>query len=544
MSKAGSFIKNILFSILGIFEFVMCVAGIGANISPAKGETPFEPLIAVVPWAVMFALLCLISIGGLVREASGKKMVLTSNIFMRLFAAGTGLSVMFQMTEDDVTLEEMLLLQLVCIVLGISAILIGRKADKLSPAESFTSKITIDNFDIEKAEWHYDAASDEYHHCNISPEVAYADDDLIYEYASMPMAYYLMWLLDRDFVSKEFFSLIPAEVIEAVRSGKESPVCLLECTDYCFSKDMISEEVYNFTNTYYWGSMRRNGFGFGYDSQCASYQFDYFEVVGDCRYYYVNSYSQVLRTKLEEVLDRRFREYNNYVPNKELEHGVETSLRYGWEVDVDITNGADQLDLERCLADFKEPSADKYEKVRQSVLRHAEYCYGSFDDTDEELFDLYVMYYMTVYHSENGEPAYTLRGGYDYGDNEDFSMTVQGDTVYVPLASVSDIPPYSERMEMALALRDADPSDGRSVALIPFEFGGTQSEDNTVFMPTVCADIKEKCDSRIICLTKQGMVLDYKCEPKYKDDRVTGFTVTARDSEGKPVFYDSVEIGE
>ena len=154
------------------------------------------------------------------------------------------------------------------------------------------------------------------------------------------------------------------------------------------------------------------------------------------------------------------------------------------------------------------------------------------------------MYYMTVYHSENGEPAYTLRGGYDYGDSEDFSMTVQGDTVYVPLASVSDIPPYSERMEMALALRDADPSDGRSVALIPFEFGGTQSEDNTVFMPTICADIKEKCDSRIICLTKQGMVLDYKCEPKYKDDRVTGFTVTARDSEGKPVFYDSVEIVE
>ena len=116
--------------------------------------------------------------------------------------------------------------------------------------------------------------------------------------------------------------------------------------------------------------------------------------------------------------------------------------------------------------------------------------------------------------------------------------------MYVPLSDGSEIPPYSDRMERALALRNADLSDGRSVALIPFEFGGTQSEDNTVFMPTVCADIKEKCDSRIICLVKQGMELDYKCEPKYKDGRAVGFTVSAKDISGRTVFYEKIDIEE
>ncbi|MBE6867138.1 hypothetical protein [uncultured Ruminococcus sp.] len=545
MGKKGSMIKNVLFCVLGVIEALMCIAITGATIAPAEGSGPIEPISAAVALVITAAFLCMISFGGLVREAACKRLNLTSNMLMRLFTLGTGFTALFWCLEDDVHPYEAVAGMLaLCIILGIVAILVGRKADKLSPDNSSSSRVHIDNFESDKAEWHWDAAAKEYYRGNVPEDMSDSDNDRIYEYASLPMAYYLLWLLDRDMVSKEFYSLIPADVVSAVRDGRESPVQLLMCTDYCFSKDMISEEVYNFTNVYYWGCFQKSGLTYGYDSLYESYMFDYFHIAGEDRNYYVNSYSNDIREKLEEVLDRRFSEYRDGMVDSVERPGSEFSERYGWEVYISMCKGADDNDLERCIADFKEPSDAKFEKIKQSILNHAVYCYGESEEYDEELFELYNAYNITVYHSEKGEPAYTLSGSCDYDGDEMFNITVRGDIVYLPLLEDEEIPPYSEKMDRVLAILDADVSVGRSVALIPFIFGGSHGAENTVYMPTVCADIKEECDSRIICLVKQGMELDYKCEPKYKDGRAMGFTVSAKDISGRTVFYEKIDIEE
>ena len=539
MRNISKALKNILWVMLSMFEAVVFIGIIGASTEDNKGDI-LSSLPCVISSSAAFGFLFMISLGGIVREKMEKKLNFITNTFMRLFIIGTGLTVVLRFTEeDDLPYELLACFQGVCIILGICSVLLGRKANKLSPKIIAPGTNRIDNFEIEKAEWLWDAAASEYYRGAVPEDMSESDNDLIYNYASMPMACYLLWLLHRGMVSEDFCDMVSEDVLESIRNGSESPVAFLAFSDYCFTRDMISDEVYNFTNTYYWGNIRRSGFQIPYNSYDAAYQFDYFHIVGNDRYYYVNSYSWETQQKLEEVLDKRLREYREDIGTAE-KRSTEYSDVYHWELDVELCYGADENDLKAVLDDVLYPDAQKLESVRRCLAEHAEHNFS--DEEYEELFDFYSAYLLKVYHSEDGRPAYVLDGYCGYDCEESFSLTVRGDIVYSDPESDSEIPPYSEHMEMLLSLMHADPSDGRNIALIPCKFGGSQGADNTLYMPSACADIKERCDNRIACLLKQGTELSYTCEPMYKDGRVNGFTVTAKDPVGRVKFSESAEL--
>ncbi|WP_295155683.1 hypothetical protein [uncultured Ruminococcus sp.] len=535
-------LQKIMYSILATFEIMACVAVIGATVDPAKGNDPLSPLSMVAAALLMFMLLIAVSFGGMARLFLGKKLVFASNMLMRLFIVGTGMMAMVVTMGAN---GEPLIYGLIFLadaMIGLGAYFLGKHADKISYNSikyNGSAAYKIENFECDKAKWAWDAAVKEYYRGDIPEVIPDNERDEIQEYCALPIACYLLWLLRRGGVSDVFLDMIPKDVLERVKNGSESPVSLLACTDYVFSCDMVAEEYQAFTNNYYWDAVHRGERHFPHSCFAISYQFDYFEFFGGGQRYYINEWSQTSQKELEFWIERRFAEYDSDLDDSKG-CGSYNSEVYGWEAHFELSKGADDEDLRKCLEDFQHPSDRTRETIRKRLEEYAE----DFGVEKENVFDFFHADTVKVYHSLDGQPAYTITGYGSFGDYDDdgFSVTVRGEDVSPVQAAYEGINPYSDWMDHYEAFYAYKEDERRTVMLTPFECGGEQSEENSITLHPSLADFKDSCDTRIECLIKQGCELSYKCDPVLSNDKVRGLMITARDKDGRNEFFDSMTL--
>ncbi len=190
----------IFLSILGIVELFITIACIGAAM-----DGYVEAFSGIIT-ALASAELTLISIGGIYRVYSDKRLVLLTSLSMEIlvvilwllfFAIGTTLSI------PPFIIPIMLILA--AFVAGVYYMC--KEIGMLKPK---TNKISIDcfipKFERDSAKWAFDAAAKEFYgnSQNVPPEEIDRDSDKIYGYAGTPTACYVAWLVRRNLMSGDY----------------------------------------------------------------------------------------------------------------------------------------------------------------------------------------------------------------------------------------------------------------------------------------------------------------------------------------------------
>ena len=74
----------------------------------------------------------------------------------------------------------------------------------------------------------------------------------IFDYAAMPIAYFVGWLVRKNLVSDEFRQTHGGEVIRDLKDEKLTPVDFLAGDmDYVFTRDDVAPEAQRFVDIYY-----------------------------------------------------------------------------------------------------------------------------------------------------------------------------------------------------------------------------------------------------------------------------------------------------
>ncbi len=104
-----------------------------------------------------------------------------------------------------------------------------------------------------KSEWVWEDAAMEYlklkNKENIS-ELTQEEKETIYKYASMPIAYFAMWLIDNNFLDNDTYDTSNQLIID-IKNRKKTPVELISNMDYYFSGQDITAKIIPFVEMYY-----------------------------------------------------------------------------------------------------------------------------------------------------------------------------------------------------------------------------------------------------------------------------------------------------
>ncbi|MBE6872646.1 MAG: hypothetical protein E7493_01850 [Ruminococcus albus] len=547
MKKAGRVLLYILFSLFAVADTVLGVVFIGATVAPTKGNDPLCTPIQVVLFTLCFFLMMLINIGGIARLTNHKKLVLPSTLLMNIFVGlSFGVIPVLMLIEERFYLIYGVVL-LIGALFGLFAVLLGKHADRLSPD---TKVGLLDNpfrgfkrFECIKAEWSWESAAKEYFGGEIPQDPERIDtntSDRIHRYAAMPIASYLCWLLRRDMLSEIFYDGVPENLVADIKAGHGDPLALFECCDCTLTEDMLTSNGYRFTNDYFHKT------GFWYNVCSDSFQFDYFDIIGGGKNYYVNEFSWEKQLELEAVLNLRLSEFvisdeddDNYYEYPEV--GAAHTKMFG-EMTVYVDTNVDPAYIKRCIDHIEQPSEKLENALYDSLSERLSYTEEIPDDR-QEVYNYYNDLSMYILPPQGSEPAYILSGGEEVDPEHGCELAVRGDYASDVCPALDVDLPWSESFEWKYRAAVSDREKTRRVSAVPPEFGGGNGADNWLNMPEVLADFKEICDRRIICLMKQGSMLKYSFSPTFDNSgRVIGLEVKAVKGDDTYSFIDHLYL--
>ncbi|EGC02832.1 hypothetical protein [Ruminococcus albus] len=547
MKKAGRVLLYILFSLFAVADTVFGVVFIGATVAPTKGNDPLCTPIQVVLFTLCFFLMMLINVGGIARLTNHKKLVLPSTLLMNIFVGlSFGVIPVLMLIEERLYLIYGVVL-LIGALFGLFAVLLGKHADRLSPD---TKVGLLDNpfrgfkrFESVKAEWSWESAAKEYFGGEIPEDPERIDtntSDRIHRYAAMPIASYLCWLLRRDMLSEIFYDGVPENLVADIKAGHGDPLALFECCDCTLTEDMLTSKGYRFTNDYFHDT------GFFHNVCSDSFQFDYFDIIGGGKNYYVNEFSWEKQLELEAVIDSRLSEFvisdeddDNYYEYPEV--GSAHTKMFG-EMTVYADTNVDPAYIKRCIDHIEQPS-EKLENALYDSLSER-LCYTEEIPADrQEVYNYYNDLSMYILPPRGSEPAYILSGGEEVDPEHGCELAVRGDYASDVCPALDVELPWSESFDWKYRAAVSDREKTRRVSAVPPEFGGGNGADNWLNMPEVLADFKEICDRRIICLMKQGSMLKYSFSPTFDNyGRVIGLEVKAVKGDDTYSFIDHLYL--
>lgn len=113
-----------------------------------------------------------------------------------------------------------------------------------------------------ESKWNFDIASKEYLELVGKDDVINLTDDdkhRILEYASMPAVYFLLWLIDNDYMSEKFYKYVNMDDINNLKMRKMSPVYFYMHSMNCILElNKISENVLSFVCDYFYSDNEKN----------------------------------------------------------------------------------------------------------------------------------------------------------------------------------------------------------------------------------------------------------------------------------------------
>ncbi|MBQ5311648.1 MAG: hypothetical protein ILP19_06365 [Oscillospiraceae bacterium] len=532
-------LQLIIFCVMALAEFVIFIGVIGAAVDPVEGRQA-NPADASAVLAVVFAILTAISIGGIYRAAVEKRLAFATVMLMELGVLFTGLAVLALVPSASFVPAAVVFGGLGAVTL-IGAVLLGRLSDKLSrearTAHINAPAVSMQLFDFVKAEWYWNAAAAEYFG-SIPEVVSESESDAVLLYASMPMASYLCWLIQRDLVSHEIYTYVSKELIDDIKSRRARPTALMPCLEFCLSKDIVCQTAYRFTDQYFWDKLHRPEAYAPHSLDSICYIFDYADIFSDGTNLYVNEYTDEKQIRLEQLLDRRYEEFDDdgIYEYRCVDTKEDTLLG---KVDI-FSDSADAKYRDRCTDLISKDSALK--PVICERLKEFRRIYDDTPVSDEEIIQLFGSPGIYIPAPQGDEPAFCVVGGGELEPEHGCGFTVRGDYITEVTEADDVAEPWSETFEKRRALDMAKDSQPRWVYIIPPELGGEDTEDNRTRALSGIADLKEKCERRILILKKQGFDISPTCAPRYTDGTATGFKITAEYSNGRMAFYEYLHI--
>ena len=555
----------ILFGIVGLFTFL-------------DDPYPSVPIAMVVSWTIGAVVLFGLTIWGFYRTAKGKRWPVMYPSFWK------GVTVMLVLSATFFSLEipEAGWIMLV-LGAGLGALLYffpkfsgdlqagnyaqsggspqagagsqageGPQSGAGSQAKQHAGKaVELPAFRADKAEWAWEDAALEYFRLRgtlydlddsgqkkeFQDRISAMQDsetDKIYDYAGMPISYFLGWLIDRDLVSDEFRSLLGPELLQAVKDGTQPPVEVLRNMDYVLVRDDIDPKVHRFMDLYYddgdINSDDKRVAHIAFKHSTHKYFFDYYKAVCsrfDVPRYYCVDFNRDSFHELSQILDQRYLELIGCGINDNELRKDKRRLRaryFDTEAELLYESGTPSGYVQMC-ADAYENMGDKLGRALAGELQ--EFCTEDLPDEDvvtEKILSHFHPHRVAVMKPVSAEiPAYVILGESEWEEEHGVAFTVIGDyAVYSSYYADAESPWSEDRMFEYRLQRDAEQGNFCQVAPVPAQLGGYDTENNLIRMAAAAAQRKEAIDDMIeaMFILKMADKYDYKVvydgkEPNY-----------------------------
>lgn len=163
-----------------------------------------------------------------------------------------------------------------------------------------------------KSEWAWEDAAEEYLKLNnkekiddLTPE----ENEIIYKYASMPVAYFAMWLIENNLLDYEMYD-VSDELLIDIKNRKKTPVEFISRNDYYFSGQDIAEKIIPFVDDYY---------DYRYEDRYDNNRekSDYYQCIkNDNGFYYCIDFSWDTYDKIANKINNAYKKYKEEKENR------------------------------------------------------------------------------------------------------------------------------------------------------------------------------------------------------------------------------------
>lgn len=411
-----------------------------------------------------------------------------------------------------------------------------------------------------KGEWAWDAALEEYlERNNLSRDQEITDDQTveIYRYTTMPVVYLFYWLLEKGFMSNEFYESMGKERVQDCIDKKLSPLDLLEDYDSTLMAQDMLEGAADFCKDYaepYFLSLYSD-----------SLIFDYWDEVKNPEgYYYCVDFSWDTCMRMHDRIEKA---YANWWPNRqdtdeyyEFDEPISSvySNRLGRELDVYMygkkTRDIDISYAQECIANFDSIDPFQFDRLDRWISDQ----YGdSLRGKVMERLEAYSLYIFEP--NEKKEMGYVIAGGAtDFEEEHGIGIYVRNSVIYSfgYGYDFEDIFGEDETREYKIAADDIDfnsidskdqaerlVAEGKLIktTLIPEEFGGTDIESNTIYLSHEGYKEKQLLDSRLEAIRASWKNIKYEYAARYYDTKkqIVPINIVARHTtpNGSTRFY-------
>ena len=550
----------LLFGIVGLFTFV-------------GDSNPSVPVLMVLSWTLGAMVLFGLTIWSFFRTAKGKRLPVLYGVFWKIAA------VMLVLSATWFSLE---IPEAGWLALGIGAVLgaltfflpkFWGSTQSLGPSQAQqrpVPAVEFPAFRADKAEWAWEDAALEYFRLRgtvYDPKdseqnnafrerisaMQDSETDTIYDYAGMPIAYFLGWLIERDLVSEDFRNLHGPEILQAVKDGTQTPVEVLRNMDYVLSRDDIDPKAYRLMDFYYnmegTCSSIKHGSQPCFKHRSRKYFFDYYRAVCsrfDVPRYYCVDFSWERFHQLAQILDKRYQEFcRSGFDEDELEQDerILRSQYFDSAAELLYEPGTPQEYVQMC-ADIYENMGDKLGRALAGELQ--EYCTEEIPDEDvvpEKILSHFHPQRVVVMKPVDEEiPAYMILGESEWEEEHGVAFTVIGDYVVNSSYYADAELPWSDNMIWEYRLqRDAEQGNFCEVDPVPAQFGGDSEGAGRVRMVVAAAQLKEEFDEMIeaLFMLKMADKYDYKVVYDGKDPSYIFISALKKDVR---TFADSIRL--
>lgn len=424
-------------------------------------------------------------------------------------------------------------------------------------------------FSADKAKWRWDAAAKEY--CRLyhkmQEELSGEDNGRIYEYAGSPIAYFLAWIIKRDFYSEEFLQEHGMQEIEAIKTETGSPAELLACgMDYVLRRENMSEQILPFVDYYYESSeLKRMRNGRPRTERMQTYEDDYYAVIRNPqKLFYCIDFSWDVYHKIEERLDRRYQYH--LIESEEYEAVPDDMPAAGevrWELldralELQVSKGVPQDYVERCVQHLNCLSDAAIDRICSRILENFEDAEEISGADENSRLVLNCLYFgsIRIFPPHGEEPAYILGFECEFEEEHGISWTMRGEEVLDMGYRADAASPWSYENEMkyqmAIAVRDisVENIDTEEKALpeaakgtlvtIPGDTMKSDSEAsgcNQIFVPRMAADLKKEYDIMAEKMLLQGMADDCQWNLTYKPGSIIPSQLRVQATKGARLVF-------
>ena len=549
-----------VFGVVGLFTF-------------AGDPYPSVPIAMVMSWTLGALVLAGITGWSFYRTAKGKKLPVLYGFFWKIAA------VMLVLSATWFSLE---IPEAGWLALGIGAVLgaltfflpkFWGSTQSLGPSQAQQRPVLaveLPAFRADKAEWAWEDAALEYFRLRgtvYDPKdseqnnafrerisaMQDSETDTIYDYAGMPIAYFLGWLIERDLVSGEVRNLHGMESLQSVKDETQTPVEVLRNMDYVLSRDDIDPKAYRLMDFYYnmegTCSPIKHGSQPCFKHRSRKYFFDYYRAVCsrfDVPRYYCVDFSWERFQQLAQILDKRYQEFcRSGFDEDELEQDerILRSQYFDSAAELLYERGTPKVYVQMC-ADAYESMSAQLSKAISGKLQ--EYCTEEIPDEDvvpDKILPHFHPQRVVVMKPVDEEiPAYMILGESEWEEEHGVAFTVIGDYVVNSSYYADAESPWSDNMIWEYRLqRDAEQGNFCEVDPVPAQFGGDNEGAGRVRMVAAAAQLKEEIDEMIEALFMLKMADKYDYKVVYDGKEPSYIFISATKDEMR-TFADSIRL--